>query len=52
VSNLAPAEPDDAPAPGEQPVQRPRWWPAGVGSAIALVVVWSLTTAWVETLGS
>jgi predicted alpha/beta-hydrolase family hydrolase len=32
--------------------RRPRWWPIGVGAAIALVVVWAFATAWVGIWGS
>ena len=45
------AEPDD-PHSTEQRGRRPRWWPIGVGAAIALVVVWAFATAWVGIWGS
>ncbi len=45
------AEPDDL-QPTERPSRRPRWWPIGVGAAIALVVVWAFATAWVGIWGS
>jgi predicted alpha/beta-hydrolase family hydrolase len=32
--------------------RRPRWWPVGVGAAIALVVAWAFATAWVGIWGS
>lgn len=46
-----PDELDDL-RPTEQPGRRPRWWPIGVGAAIALVVVWAFATAWVGIWGS
>ena len=46
-----PAEPDDL-SPTERPGRRPRWWPIGVGVAVALVVVWAFATAWVGIWGS
>ena len=36
----------------DRPGRRPRWWPIGVGVAVALVVVWALATAWVGIWGS
>ena len=47
-----PDEPGASHAPGEQPGRRPRWWPIGVGVAVALVVVWAFATAWVGIWGS
>ena len=45
--------PDDSqPQPPQPPGRRPRWWPIGVGVAIALVVVWAFATAWVGIWGS
>jgi dienelactone hydrolase len=46
-----PAEPGDPP-PTERLGRRPRWWPIGVGVAVALVVVWAFATAWVGIWGS
>jgi dienelactone hydrolase len=45
------AELDD-PTPSPPGGRRPRWWPIGVGAAIALVVVWAFATAWVGIWGS
>jgi pimeloyl-ACP methyl ester carboxylesterase len=46
-----PGELDD-PDPDPPTGRRPRWWPIGVGAAIALVVVWAIATAWVGIWGS
>lgn len=42
----------DDPQPTEPSGRRPRWWPIGLGAAIALVVVWAFATAWVGIWGS
>lgn len=36
----------------QPPGRRPRWWPIGLGVAIATVVVWAFATAWVGIWGS
>ena len=46
-----PGELDDSQPPA-RPGRRARWWPIGVGAAIALVVVWAFATAWVGIWGS
>ena len=45
------AEPDDQQSP-EQRGRRPRWWPIGLGTAVAVVVVWAFATVWVGIWGS
>ena len=52
MTDLPTAEPDDSTAEGEQPGRRPRWWPIGVGVAVAFVVAWAFVTAWVGIWGS